>query len=81
MKVLSKIEIQAMKKKRESALTVLRPEMEAFVNSGAEFAELDANYYSETYASQVFMRLSKQPEFRGKVAVHLSHHRIIAERL
>lgn len=82
MRVIKDVELQELMAGKETAMSVLRPELQAFMDSGAKWAELDTMHYSVSYASQIFMRLTRiRPEFRGHVTVHLKSGRILAERI
>lgn len=82
MRVIKDVELQDLMAGKETAMSVLKPELQAFMDSGAKWAELDTMHYSVSYASQIFMRLTRViPEFRGKVAVHFKKHTILAERI
>ena len=82
MRVIKDVELQELMAGRQTAMDVFKPELQEFVDSGAHWAELDTKHYSVSYASQIFMRLTRiRPEFRGHVTVHLKRGRILAERI
>lgn len=82
MKILRSEEVEKMSNKRKTIKDSAVQELQAFLDSGEQWAELDRFEYSLGYAFEAYRGFSKRlPQFRGKVAMHIYKYRIIAERL
>lgn len=82
MRIIEKAELNQLNEEKFTAKVAFKPELQAFLDCGAQWAELDCMGYSDTYASQVYMSLVRTcPEFRGKIAVHFKKHKVLAERI